>query len=596
MLSKVSFILSAVVILVVSFLFYPRWNKPGSEATLSWDVAGYYWYLPATIIYGDLKKQEFADSIVQQYHPLGGDKPTFKHEGTGNCVNKYSSGLAVLYSPFFLVAHIVAKPLGYPADGFSIPYQLAIQLASVLVSLLGLWYYRKFLKIYFADRVVAVMLLLLVAGTNYLNYTAIDGGLTHNWLFTIYALLLLNTYYFYDKPRLKYSLGLGALIGIAILIRPTEIIAVSIPVLWGLEKISIQSIRGRFSFLWLNRKWVLLTSVVVLCIGSIQLFYWLYVTGEPLVYSYEHQGFSWKHPHFFDYMLSYRSGWLVYTPLLFFAFIGIVPFLFNGKNKVLILSFFFISLYITSAWDIWWYSGMGGRAMIQYYPFVFILFAYLIEYLFTTKVVKWVALPVILVFTYVNIWFTYHAHGGGLYDANAMNKNYYWKVIGRLSAPKEVEKLKDTDEYFEGRPKNIQVIYKTGFEEDTTESKEHIINGNRSVYFDGEREYGPEIVIPFNNKEADWVRAGLTAKPLSKEWYGWKMIQFILTFKSSTNDNVKTRMIRVNRIAEEQKVSNIYFDMKIPEGKVDSLKIWFWNPGSDIPVILDDLTIQTFEE
>jgi len=42
---------------------------------------------------------------------------------------------------------------------------------------------------YFGEKTVAVTLLALVAGTNYLNQAAIDNAMTHNYLFTLYALI-----------------------------------------------------------------------------------------------------------------------------------------------------------------------------------------------------------------------------------------------------------------------------------------------------------------------------------------------------------------------------------------------------------------------
>jgi len=51
-------------------LWYPKWEQPQTEATLSWDVMGYYLYLPAAIIYKDLKKLSFKDDIVEKYHPM----------------------------------------------------------------------------------------------------------------------------------------------------------------------------------------------------------------------------------------------------------------------------------------------------------------------------------------------------------------------------------------------------------------------------------------------------------------------------------------------------------------------------------------------
>ena len=52
------------------------------------------------------------------------------------------------------MAQLVAKPLGYLDNGFSLPNQLAIQLGALKMCLLGLWYLRKLLLEYFKDSTV----------------------------------------------------------------------------------------------------------------------------------------------------------------------------------------------------------------------------------------------------------------------------------------------------------------------------------------------------------------------------------------------------------------------------------------------------------
>ena len=57
--SFLSLCLTTLIILSTAFLFYPKWKKSNTEATLSWDVSGYYLYLPAIFIYKDIKKVSF---------------------------------------------------------------------------------------------------------------------------------------------------------------------------------------------------------------------------------------------------------------------------------------------------------------------------------------------------------------------------------------------------------------------------------------------------------------------------------------------------------------------------------------------------------
>ncbi|MEL7161010.1 MAG: hypothetical protein AAFN92_09640, partial [Bacteroidota bacterium] len=354
---------------LVHFAYYPKWQQAGAEATLSYDVSGYYLYLPAAFIYQDLKEVKFLGDIIREYHPTANPYQVFTHE-SGNKVMKYSIGQAVMYAPFFAVAHAWASlSATYPADGFSLPYQFTISLGSLVVSFLGLYWLMTLLRIYFREGVVALTLLLLVFGTNYLNYAAIDGAMTHNNVFTLAALLLLTTHRFYVRATWSRALLIGVCVGLMALTRPTEIIVALIPLLWGLEFWRKGAVARRLSFFGAHWPKLVGAAVVTLAIGSLQLFYWKYVSGDWLVYSYQDQGFDWFKAHIHDGLFSYKAGWLVYTPLMAFSLLGFIP-LFRRKPALAPALFIhaLLFIYVAFAWSVWWYGGsLGQRTMVQEY-------------------------------------------------------------------------------------------------------------------------------------------------------------------------------------------------------------------------------------
>jgi len=532
MLSRISYFVCLLLMLYTSFIFYPKWNQRAGEAVIGWDVSGYYWYLPSLFIYKDLKQQKFGDSIIAKYEPTPAFEQSITVEG-GNKVITYTAGMSLVYLPFFTVAHLVARPLGYAADGFTTPYQLAILLGSLMVAMLGLWYLRRLLLLYYSDKIVGVVLLLLVFGSNYLNYSTLEGGLTHNWLFTIYVFILLNTHYFYRRPSYTYAIRIGLLTGLAILIRPSEIIAALIPLLWAMESLTPSAIKKQFGFLLGQWQKILVTALCAAAIAAIQVIYWQYVTGHMYVYSYSGRGFSWMHPHWADYMLSYKSGWITYTPLAVLFFIGIIPFLFRGSNKVAILTFFALNLYIVCAWNVWWYGGTGGRAMIQSYPILLFPLATLLQFIFERKWRAWVAMPLVLLLAYFNLWFTYNAHAGqGLFDSSSMTKAYYWKVIYRYSVPWYYDKLKDTDELFEGEPKNMKPVYSNNFENDSNalNNPVKVIDGKRSLWVPP-HDTGTYYKFALKPGAGKWLRVQATFYCPMLEWETWRMAQLVARFE-----------------------------------------------------------------
>jgi hypothetical protein len=477
-----AYIACVLVIAYVAVFFYPKWENQGTESSLGWDAATYYWYLPATFIYKDLKQQKFGDSIINKYQFTPSFIQSFVYNH-GNRVITYSSGVAVVQLPAFAIAHFLAEPLGYDADGFSLPYQFAIQLWAICIGIAGLWFFRKFLLLFYSDAAVAVLLVMLVAGTCFLNYTAIDVTLTHCPLFAIYALLLLNTHYYYATLKRKYAVRIGLLIGMAILIRPSEIIAVLLPLFWGMENLSGATIIRQFKFLRSRLSDLVPAAFCTIIICSIQVVYWLYVTGQPLVYSYDDKTFSWLAPHTWQYLTSTTSGWLMYNPVVLLIFIGIPFFIKNGKNRVPVLLFFVLNLYVISAWDIWWYSGIGGRAMVQGYVVSLFIAGALIEWVLRTRVRMYIMAPFLLLFVYISIWVHYHAHSGnGLYNSVYMSKQYYWAVIGRWEMDREKLKLQDARDIYRGTLFNKELIYQDNFD---TERSEVVAAGEGSLFVKG---------------------------------------------------------------------------------------------------------------
>ena len=59
---------------------------------------------------------------------------------------------------------------------------------SILESILGLYFLGKILLLYFSPFSVSMSLIAIVLGSNYLDYAAINGAMTHNGLFTIYEM------------------------------------------------------------------------------------------------------------------------------------------------------------------------------------------------------------------------------------------------------------------------------------------------------------------------------------------------------------------------------------------------------------------------
>ncbi len=609
-MSRLAFWLCAALLTAASLLYYPKWKMPGTEATISWDVSGYYLYLPGALIHHDLKRLEWWGETEREYNPGPGMGGAFQHP-SGNYVMKYPMGQALQFLPWFTAAHLLAEPLGYRADGFSLPYQAAISWGSLLVAFIGLWFFRRSLLEYFPDRVVAATLICMVFGTNYLEYASMTGAMTHNWLFTLYALLIFSTIRFYRQAAFGWAALIGLLVGWATLTRPTEIISALIPLLWGVD--SRAAWRARLAFLGTHFSKMALAAAVAGVVIFLQPAYWHYATGEWIVYSYQDQGFSWLKPHFSDVLFSARAGWLIYSPMMVFAVLGFFcksgytplgkmdasapagPGL-PGRPGIVLLLFCLLALYITAAWDIWWYGGsLGQRAMVQAYPlWAFPLAAFWQWVGNRGRILAGVVTVLAGACIYLNLWWSHQAHRGGLFVSEQMTKRYMLKILGRFEAERDWLKLLDTKEEFKGAErKEVREILFNDFETDSTASADAPLAGTRSLVLNAAQQFTPEFPLPLAAGQAGWLRASVTFRCEPKEWNWWQMTQFAVRFRNG-DKMVKECVVRLQRHVDGGELKTLFFDTRIPEQPFDRATVMLWNAGSDKTVRLDDLRVEMF--
>ncbi len=646
--SKWAILFAMGVLFYASFIFYPKWNKTGTEATLGWDVAGYYFYLPAFFVYKDPLKVNFRDSIQKKYNTQTDYYSSSLYPPTGNQVMKYSGGMAIMYAPAFFVAHILSKPFGFPADGFSLPYQFAIQFWSLLVAFFGLFYLRKvLLKLNFDDKSVAFTIVAYILATNYLDYASITNAMSHSYIFTLYALLLWFMIKFYGNfinfgtpksldekqnsttfiaqfpmPNILNGIGIGTTIGLAVLARPSELPIVLLPIFWGIAL--LKDVKMRSVFLKKNWRGIAATVLSFIFWISLQLIYWKIATGKFLYNSYgENEKFFYcKRPHILDGLFSAQKGWFVYTPIMIFAMFGLWLMYKNQRRLFFPIAIFFIAfIYVSFAYKIWWYAAsIGQRQMVQVYSILAIPFTAFIQWVFSRQpltvsrqlqknnnggklkadslkliATRSVFILFFLACAYMNIFWTYNAHGGGNFDGENMTRAYFWRVLGKTSHDRDDDKLLDNKYDIKGERKNVQVIYTNNFETDTVSnlSTDAVIAGKKSLYLDKEHQV-TDYILPLPNKNRQWLRANATFYIGQKEWDKWKMSKLVIYFKKN-NQVVRVNEIRVQRLMNDAETRRLWIDAKISTTDFDSVFVRFDNNGGNKQIWIDDLTVETFD-
>ncbi len=433
-----------LVFLVVNLLIVSNLKRHQQNRVINWDVSGYYMYLPAYFIYHDLAKLDFYLEKEAQYKFTGeGNYYDIQYiPSTGNRLIKYSCGVALFELPGFIIAHAIANlSKVYPADGFSLPYQLLLQWSTILFSFGGLWLLRSFLRtLGYSDGTTTLVLLLLGFGTNLYYYSAFEQGMAHPYSFFLVAGLLRIVQGLRNDPGGISAYGLlGLASGLLVLIRPVDIILLIIPVAFLI-------IDGRSLRFWLAQKWRFILAIgIALFVFVPQLLYWNLITGHYIYYSYAEEGFYFLDSHIWDGLFSYRKGWFIYTPVTLVAVIVLfVGFLSEELRKysTIVVPILFIYLYVVFSWYMWYYGGsFGSRVMINFLPFLAWPLAYMARYLVRISTRYSATLYLLLVMMVMLNIFQSWQYSHAIIHYSDMNRESYWRVFLQTELSEKDRKL-----------------------------------------------------------------------------------------------------------------------------------------------------------
>lgn len=415
-----------------------KWQR---HTVIKNDAAGYYVYLPSLFIYKDPLKCKFYYQLDSTYNFADGVYYYGVHyyPTKQNFYFKYNYGVAVFEAPLFLAAHALTKATAlYPTDGYSAFYQLGVALSAVIFTFLALLLLRKFLLAYFNDTVTAITLLIIALGTNLFGQVITQPGLSHTYLFFLYAAILYTTQQLHKTYLPKWYMLLGLSIGMCIVTRPTDVLIVLFPLLWAGSNSIVSHLKKNFSK-------VVIALVISSLFVAVQMLYWKISTGHWYLHTYKYEYFDFGNWQIVNGLFSYRKGWFVYTPLALLGFIGVV-FLWNNKQLRFYLFpyllYYAATLYITFCWWQWYYGGsFGCRVMVQSYALMSLPIGALVQKILGLKKIWAVLLFVVIaVLAAFNIFQTAQ-YANGIIHWQKMNKEYYWQVFGKWQVSEQDKRL-----------------------------------------------------------------------------------------------------------------------------------------------------------
>lgn len=448
-----------VVILLTLVFAFTTYNKiskvhSGEKSCLcAYDGFGYYAYLPQMYEQGHLKFEQQWMQQKQNKYCNGAYAYQLEKKDLKNEINIYHMGMSFVLLPSYVLGDIAARIGGYPLDGFSKPYHISYHLNAFLFIFLGLLYLRKLLLFFASDKSTAITISLIALGTNAYFIFNYQYDLPHLYLFTINTACIYHFLKFlqsrknktdYDTPqttpahpkhllsiitsmfaRDQHSFWFAALLfGLAVCIRPTQLLLGIIPFLLFLKELG--RTRAFFKYMFF------LGSVVIFC-NIPQFLYWKIVGGEWLILNLHTEDMVLRDPNLYNFLFSYRKGWLLYTPLFFLLPFGF--WFFYKKNKTLfwgVLGFSTLYIWAMSSWECWWYaSSFGQRVMVDIYSLLAIPLVLLIDGL--KNRIALLALGITAISCLVLNQFQSEQVRLGILDGHRMTKEHYWLIWGELN-------------------------------------------------------------------------------------------------------------------------------------------------------------------
>ena len=599
-----------VIILSLFISIIVLFNIPGNN--LSWDVFGYYLYLPMTFIYHDLgmKNIDVVYSIIEKYQSTG----TFYQASQidGNLwVNKYSMGMAILYLPSFLIGHLFAWISGFPTDGFSKPYMLANLLGSLIYSIAGIYFLRKILIKYFSEKITFIVMILIILSTNYYHNSCFNNNMSHNYLFTLYSMMIFYVIRWHDTYKIKYIIGIAIISGLAVLSRPSEIVCLTIPALWGVY--DKNSLINKIKLILKYWQQMLLFAIIIFLIGIPQFIYWKWITGKYLYMSYNNpgEGFEFMHPYIKEVLFSFRKGWYIYTPLMLFATFGFYR-LYKIKKEIFwaLFVFFILNIYLVSSWSCWWYAdSFGQRALVQSMVIMAIPLGFYIHNVFAGTLFKRIIIiPIFLFFIFLNFFQTWQINNGIL-ATSRMTSAYYFKTFLKTSIEEEDQKLLLVSRAYDGIEKmpdvsefnhtNLAIFNYDDKNEDFKDFIDSTVkySGKYSLKLDSNRKFSPAYKKSFKaltEKEYAWIKVTAYVYPTVN--FISNPASLVITFRHKEY-NYKYYTLDLEKqnlnVGEWNRISAVYMTPEVRNQK-DEINIYFWLRENK-PFYVDDLSIDLYE-
>jgi len=331
------------------------------------DEIEYFAYLRSLAFDRDLEfGNEYRHFYERDPQGLAGFSATFldlREPQTGRHINFAPLGSALLWSPFYLLAHLgvlLARAAGsaVAADGFSAPYVAAACYASWLYGGLGLLVIHDALRRFAgtADEDAGWATSALLWASPLLYYMTIAPGFSHATSVFVVAALVWMTLAARERAGLGSWMTVGALGGIAALVREQEGLFLAVP----LGLLAADAAR--------TEKWgaaalrAMVTVATALAVFVPQLLAYRAINGAFGPSELVKRKMTYTSPHFFEVMLDPGHGLFVWAPVLLVAVVALAATAIRRRDVVggVLLLALLLQVWINGSIESWTQAGAFG--------------------------------------------------------------------------------------------------------------------------------------------------------------------------------------------------------------------------------------------
>lgn len=409
--SNVSILLTVISAIGLSYFF--KWTDLSNPVDfMGGDAKDYYSYLVATFI-----NHDFLHQSGQSWFILKTDS---------GIINVHSVGVSLLLLPFFAIAYFYAQVFDFPLDGFSYPFQVSVGLAALLYAVIGLVYLKKLFQLNnISDKTSSIIILLIFFGTNLIQYTLSEAGMSHVYSFSLISIFLFHSCKFVLTNKNKNLFFSGLILGLILLVRPNNIFIIFSVFIWfkNMKECKL------FFYQLFRNKLFYFSFLATVSLVFIQSAIWFLQSNSFFHNTYKADGFYWLKPQIFQMLFGFEAGFFVYTPLCFLFLIGLVVIYRENKFSFFALLALLVGLiyFFASFWAYTYFDGLGIRILVDYYALFAFLGAKLFMYFSENKLVYYSVLFLSFVLVYINLIYCYQGNRGILLRSGMNFKK--WKYV-----------------------------------------------------------------------------------------------------------------------------------------------------------------------